>query len=810
MKKLILLSNFLLISAIALAQNGTIGGTIFSEKKALEGAIVSLLKKDSSFVKATITDEKGNFDFSNLKQNTYFITVSNVGYKSYKTEIIEISENKLNLQLPQIELITSSNELAEVTVKAKKPFVEKKIDRTVINPEALIGNAGTTSLDVLEKAPGILVDVNGNISLKGKAGVVVFIDDKPTYLAASDLANYLRSLPSGSIESIEIMTNPPAKYEAAGNAGIINIKLKRNKTKGLNGGLSVSYGQGRYLRSNNSFNINYRINKVNYFANLGANQNNSYQDLTINRKYFKPTGALNTGFTQNSYIKKQNGGVNLKLGFDYYLNKKATFGFVLSGLRNPSTGLTTNNAKITNENNILTSLNEAVNPTKRVFSNASINFNYAYKFDSTGKEITANADKINYNSDMTQSLVSKTLSPERTFINGSTLGSKLPSDIAINTFKIDYVNPLNDGQKMEFGVKTSFISTSNIADFYDVLNNEQKPNYEFSNNFKYKENINAAYANWSKEGKRFSIQAGLRFENTQIKGNQLGNIVVKDSTFTRNYSNLFPTFYASYKLDTTDKHQLNFSYGRRIDRPDYQSMNPFTYPMDRFTLYGGNPFLRPTYSGNFELSHTYKNNFTTTIEYSKSKDEIRETIEQGTNIFYSRPGNIGQTTSYAISISGALQPTKWWTLQLFGLAQHIRSVSQLYGQSLNNKGTLYYLSPTSMFTINKLWNAELAAVYQSSAYVGQFVTIPVWNMRMAASRKVLKEKGTLKFSLSDIFYTNQPGGDIKSIANSSANWLSYLDTRVATISFSWRFNKGQSLKARQSGGSESEQKRVKS
>ena len=192
----------------------------------------------------------------------------------------------------------------------------------------------------------------------------------------------------------------------------------------------------------------------------------------------------------------------------------------------------------------------------------------------------------------------------------------MPSTINIKTAKLDYLHPIKSGGKIEVGAKTSFVDTKNIAEFYDVVDKKPLPNYEFSNDFNYKENINAVYANYSKDFKRLSVQAGLRFESTDIQGIQLGNKLIKDSTFTRSYSNLFPTFYVLYKLDTTDRHQLSFSYGRRIDRPDYQSMNPFTYPMDRFTLYGGNPFLRPTFSNNFELSHTYKNTITTSLEYS--------------------------------------------------------------------------------------------------------------------------------------------------------------------------------------------------
>jgi iron complex outermembrane recepter protein len=408
-----------------------------------------------------------------------------------------------------------------------------------------------------------------------------------------------------------------------------------------------------------------------------------------------------------------------------------------------------------------------------------------------------------------QSLLNNTFTPNRTFVSGSVLDSSLPSTIDIKTGKVDYLHPLKNGGKLEAGLKSSFISTANVADFYDVVGEKRNQNYEFSNNFKYNENINAAYVNYSIEGKRWGFQAGLRFENTNVKGNQLGNKVVKDSSFTRSYDNLFPTLYVSYKLDTTDTHQLGFSYGRRIDRPDYQSMNPFTYPMDRFTLYGGNPFLRPTFSNNFELSHTYKNKITTSIEYSYTQDVITETIEQGSNIFYSRPGNLGENQSLSLNFSGSVQPAKWWTLQFYTSLNYNKATSLLYGQPLNNAGTYWVFAPNNLFQINKDWSAEFSISYQTTVYYGQFVLIPVWNTRIAVAKKILKGQGTLKFAASDLFYTNQPGGDIKGLANSTANWLSYLDSRVGALTFSWRFSKGQNLKVRQSGASESEQNRVK-
>lgn len=807
-KKLFLL---LLITTVAKAQNGSIKGLVKSDKnEAIVGATVILLKgQKENIIKSSFTDVDGKFEFENLKYDSLTLSISYVGMDKYSSAKIILNAQNSSIDLGTITLISNATELQEVAVKAQKAFVVQKIDRTVVNPEALISNAGVTSLEVLEKAPGVSVDVNGNISLRGKGGVVVFVDEKPTYLSAADLANYLRTIPSSSIESIEIMTNPPAKYDAAGNSGVINIRLKKSIARGMNGGLNLSYGQGRFMRTNNSFNFNYRINKFNIFTNASVNQNNSYQDLTITRKYFTPEGQLSSTFIQNSYIRPSNGSRNLRLGLDYYVTKKTTLGLALSGFINPSSRNVKNIATIRNGQNEVTGLVDAYNPMDILFKNGSVNLNMTHQFDTKGREISVNLDNIVYKSTIEQSLENKNLNPDGSLLNRSILESNLPSDISIRAAKIDYINPLAKGGRIEAGAKTSFVNTGNIADFYDVVDNKREPNYTFSNNFQYKENINAAYLNYSRDFKKISVQAGLRLENTNIVGNQLGNVVVKDSSFKRNYTNFFPTFYAQYRVDSASKHVLGFSLGRRIDRPNYKDMNPFTYPMDRFTYYGGNPFLQPTFSYNAELSYTYKSFLTTTLQYSEANNVISETNEQRGNIYYSRPGNFAKQVSYGVEVNGTFQVRKWWTIQLYTAYLNNRFKSPIYTETLDDSRWYWVVVPTNQFIINKKWSAELAGSYQTKLLSGQFLVIPIGSIRAGVSTKIMKDKGTLKLNVNDIFYTNQVGGDIRNIKNASASWFSYLDTRVITISFSYRFNKGQNLKVRQNGGSESEQRRVK-
>jgi iron complex outermembrane receptor protein len=806
-----LLPLFLFLSLNMFGQtiSNSMEGVVMNEDGTpVDGAVVSIMyAKDSSIFKVLVTESTGDFAVDHLKPERYLLYITNMGYQNYWSAAFMIDSATM-LKLPAIPLKITDNQLGTVTIEARKNLVERKIDRTVINVNSFIGNAGNNVLEVLQKSPGVSVDANDNIQLKGKSGVVIFIDDKPTYLSQQDLANYLRSLPSSSVDVIELMTNPPAKYDAAGNAGIINIRLKKSKAQGFNGGFNLSYGQGFYARTSNSLNFNYRVNKVNFFSNVSYNISNNYQDLFIERNYYKPTGEPLSMFNQHSYIKRNNKGANLRLGMDYYISKKSTFGIMFSGFRNVDNSPVNNTASIFDSTGTVTNNVKAYALADKVLKNKSVNLNYNYKIDSSGREILVNLDYLDYDGTLNSSLLNSIYMPDGTFLSKTNLIGNLPSNIKIATAKVDYTHPLKSLGTFGIGAKTSFIKTNNVANFYDEENSELTVNNDFSNNFTYKENINAAYVNYSFEKGRFSMQAGLRFENTIINGQQLGNAIRPDSSYDRTMNNLFPTFYLNYKFDSLDNNQIGFSYGRRIDRPNYQDMNPFTYPLDRYTLYGGNPFLRPTISNNFELSHTFKNKITTAFQLNYTKDLISETIEQSNGIFFSRPGNLGEQLSYGLTMNINVNPMKWWTLQVYTELLNDNFKATLYNETINNSGVHWAVNATNQFQLNKAWTAEVSGSYQTKAYYAQFIVIPSGSISVGVAKKILKDKATIKANLNDPFYLYKAGGSIIGLSNSDALWRSRFDSRVLTLSFSYRFNKGQSLKARSSGGSDSEKGRV--
>ncbi len=789
----------------------SIQGTIADDEgQGIDGAAVSLMHSgDSSLVSATLSDTSGQFEFGQLPATNYFLIVNYFGYGDYTGASFRLPVKPDTLRLAAIILHPQNNELSEITITGQKRLIEQKADRVILNVDALLSNAGSNALEVLKKSPGLTVDENGNISLRGKSGVLIFIDDKPTYLSPPELAAYLQALPASALNQIEIMTNPPAKYDAAGNAGVVNIRLKKSTQKGFNGNVNLGYNQGHYARFNNSLNLNYNIGKVNLFSTLTYNNIVSSQHLDLERHYFHEDGTETSAFYQNTFIKDHASGPKLRLGLDYYPNAKSTFGISASGFRWASNQGSLNEATLTGADGQPVNTVYADATAKRPFYNFTTNLNYSYKPDSNGRELAFNADYLHFNGTLQNSLLNEVFLPDGTLQSTSNLVGKLPSSIDILSTSGDYTSPVSRMAKIEAGYKISYIETKNIADFFDEKGGVLEPNIIFTNHFNYRENINAAYINFNIEKKRLAVQAGLRYENNFINGHQVGDINRPDSVFNRVFNSFFPTVYLSYKLDTANVHLLNCSYGRRIDRPNYQDLNPFTYPLDRYTLYGGNPYLLPSFSNNLELSYSFKSAFTATLFYSFVKDVISETIEQQNGIFYSRPGNIGTQYAYGIMANATFNPSKSWIVNGYSSLVSNRFLADIYGHPLDNKGLNWSIRIFNQFMINDRWSAELSGFYQTTDYYAQFIMIPTGAVNVACSRKIWKDKASIKIGVQDIFFSNKPGGKITGLVNSSAQWRNEVDSRYISLAFSYRFNRGKVVKERRSGDVDSEKNRVK-
>ena len=811
MKQLLNLLGAISISIASFAQsNGKISGTIKEggNQQILKGASISLLhSSDSSLAKASITDKDGNFFFENINQGIYFLTASYIGRKTVNSKSFVLSADKPTVVVEVLQLLPNDKDLKEVSVISKKAFIERKIDKTVVNVDASVTNAGSTAMDVLEKSPGVTVDKDGNISLKGKQGVMIMLDGKPSFLSGAELANLLRNMSAANLDQIEIMTNPSAKYDAAGNSGIINIKTKKTKQKGMNGSLTLGYGQGVYAKTNNSLNLNYRNGKFNIFSTLSVNQRKNYQHLDIKRVYKNMDQSVTAIFDQNARMLHNNGSNSAKIGVDYYASKKTTIGFVVSGFINPEKQTNLNTSYLKNGFGIVDSVAVSTGSEDGSWKNGAINFNLRHQFDSTGREFTMDIDYMDYNATKTQPFSNITYLPNGTVSNSNQLVGELPSVIKIYSAKADYTHPVKNIVKIETGIKTSFVNTDNTAGYFNIINDVKHPDYEKSNRFRYKENINAAYFNASKEIKKWGFQAGLRLENTNYSGNQFGNPQRTDSSFTKSYVGLFPTMFVSYNAN--EKNQFSFSYGRRINRPAYEDLNPFMFYLDKYTYGEGNPFLRPSYANVLEMSHTFQQWLTTTVNYSHTKDLFSEIFEPRGYATVIKQGNLASADNASISVSAQKPLTKIWTLIVYSEANYSQYKGLTFGNSEKRTGNTYLVNINNQFKFNKGWSAELSGFYRTKGIEGQVSINPLSQVNAGVQKEILKKKGILKLNIRDAFFSMVQNGKLD-ILNTDASFHQYGDSRVVSLNFTYRFGKSiKGVQKRKTGGAGDEQNRIK-
>ncbi len=823
MKKIITIITLSLFSIGLFAQGkiGKVSGTITdAAQKPLEAATVQLLRAENkALVKAAVTNKQGVFEIEKIAAGKYLLSVSAVAFISKNTEPFELNVEKNTVQMPAIQLAASSKELSGVTVTGRKPLIEQKIDRTVINVDAAPTNAGSTAMEVLEKSPGISVDNDGNISLKGKQGVIVMLDGKPTYLSAADLANVLKNMPASALDQIEIMTNPPAKYDASGNSGIINIKTKKNRNDGLNGSITAGGTIGLYKRNDSylaplkqttSVNLNYRKGKLNLFGNYNFNYREGKADLLIDRKFFNKDGSLNSYSNSATEMNMRNNNHTLKIGIDYYADKKNVFGVVLNGFGFFGKPAPFSTQTIYLPDGTVQSILKSYTTNKLTFWNYSGNFNYKHTFDTLGTELTADLDYIGYSNGSKSLLVTDVYDGTTGGKTGNlTLKGNIPSIINIYSAKADFTHPLKKDMRFDAGFKVSYVKSNNEVEYERDNGNGWVPD-DRSNHFIYEENINAAYVSINKKWKKWSTQAGLRLENTTSKGKQ----VLNDSSFTRKYTSLFPTFYLNYEVNKNNT--LTLSYGRRIERPNYQDLNPFLWFLDSLTFRQGNPYLLPQYSNNLELRHSYKGGLTTSISYAITDAVISQILKQNTEkrITFLTTDNVARFRNMGFSVNAPFKPAKWWSVNAFANVFNNKYTGFYYNSytgnndPLNISYTSFMVNVSNTFTFKKGWTAEISGFYRGKGVEQLSISDPMYFMSLGGQKTVLKGKGTVRLNIRDPFHwqvysgkTNYSDIDLK-IYN---KW----DNRSATVTFSYRFGKSNVPQARRrKSGADDEQSRA--
>lgn len=760
---------------------------------------------DTNLVKAEITDDKGLFELGGIPAGNYWIKASFVGLPDFKSESLLVEAGK-TLALPAFRLQPATNDLAEVVVKAQKPLIEVKPDKMVFNVEGSINAQGNTALELLRKSPGVMVDNNDNVMLQGRSGVRIYIDGKPSPLSSSDLAAYLSTLQSSEIEAIEIITNPSSKYDAQGNGGIINIKIKKDKNLGANGNFDAGYSIGQLPRYNAKLSGNYRNKKVNLFGSYGYGDGKNRNLFNL---YREQSGL---SFDQRNINLSNWNNHNFRAGADYFMSKKSTIGFMANGNISDFTSNSDSRTPISViGSGVVDSMLLAGTQNEGMRSNYNFNINYAFDAGN-GTTWNVDADYGLFENDGEEYQPNRYTDPTGTEVFDERIyANETPTTINIYTFKIDHERNLLGG-KLGTGIKLAQVNTDNTFNFYNVINGDRVLDETRSNLFDYKENVNAAYLNYSgKISEKFNYQLGLRAEQTNSEGDLTAHQSTEDDNVKRSYLDFFPSGGLTYQANPMNSFQL--TYSRRIDRPSYKDLNPFQNRLDELTFQQGNPFLNPQYSNNFQLTHTYKYMYNTTLGYSRTTDLItRITDTSGESASYITWLNLAQQDVYSISFSAPIQITKWWNSYLSLTGSHMdNSADYGEGKIVDLQATSFNGYAQQTFSLPQDLKLEISGWYASPGiWGGNFKTTGMGNVDIGLQKKILEGRANLKVSVSDVFRTNRWSGISQFgelYIETSGSW----DSRRLNVNFSYRFGNDEVKAARRrKTGLEDEQNRIKS
>lgn len=649
--------------------------------------------------------------------------------------------------------------LKEVTVTYRKPLLTQAIDRTIVNVDAMISASTSNALEVLGKTPGVTVDQQSVISLNGRGGVQVLINNRPTYLSAQDLAAYLRSLPGSSIDKIELIDNPTARYDASGSA-IINLQLKKSSVLGINGQFSTGYSQGNYPKSNHGLNLTYYTPRLRWYNNLGYNSETTLSRDRSERIYLDETmEPINVQQMENStrFVRKTYG---IQSGLDYTLNAKTTIGF-LARYNNGNT-----------HDRINFQLDKLPTEFKQdqTRQNLALNMNFLSKLKPDGREWSGELNYMHYQSKKNQEM--------------NDFHLHLPTTMQVVTLNTDYSYPLGNKIKLETGFKSSYVKSTNRYDYTPIDTQQPGVGEKASYPFNFQEAIQAAYLSGQKKWNRFGVQLGLRAEYTHNVGDG------KDAeNFRNSYLKLFPSLHLSYQLDSTGHNTLIFMANRRINRPNYYSMNPYILYADRYNYNQGNPLLQPQTMQRYEIKYMHKQWFQTALAYSNFSDVIFPVARVEDTVIIRRDENVARGQMVILNTTVSLPVTKWWNLQNTVRVLHAWLEGKKDHPTINAGATMVRIELRNDFNFSKTWQGEFGGYYASRDFNVQAMTKSMFQLYGSVQKKILKSRGNLRLSVEDIFrswvYRNRSFGLDQVLINQRL----YSDSQRIGIAFTYSFGK---------------------
>ncbi|MDQ2792808.1 MAG: TonB-dependent receptor, partial [Bacteroidota bacterium] len=757
---------------------------------------------DSVVVKTEFSDAQGHFRLDAPSSGRYLVSAAQVGYGRYWSPALAVPAG--GLALPIIALRPSAaTALKEVTVTARKPLYEPQAGGTRVNVADSPLATGATALEVLGRAPGISTNGQDNLSLRGRQGLLVVVDGKRVPLTGADLADYLKALPAEQVQSIALLTNPPAQYDAQGGAGVIAINLKKDQRLGTNGSATLGVGRGGYGRFTGGGALNHRRKNLNLYGNYTYTERRYFTHYDFDRQYAGTSGlpaAASRQLNEQVSLLRSHAA---KAGADFTLSKRTLLGASLTGLLShidnsvdtQSSFRTLDGAPLSRYSSI------TAQDIGRPSGSANLNLRHALADSATAAALTVDADYGRYRTTRLLAQQARYLEPQLT---QNQFDGDQRSDLSIGTLKLDFSRPLPHRARLDAGAKATRVRSDNRAAFFTTENGITSYNPLISKDFSYSENVNAAYVSLRTAAAQTTIQAGLRAEQTNTRAELSG-----EAARERHYTQLFPSLAVQRTLSA--RHALGLALARRIDRPNYGQLNPLRFYVDPVSYRAGNPDLVAQTSYSAELTHTYRQKFTTALAYARTSQPIVNAVQpspDGGRLVVNQDVNLTSQDYLALTLTAPLEPAKWWTLYANGVFYYARFRGSLAGTTLDQGLPSCQLSANNTFSLPHGWSAELTGTFQSGEIWGFEHTKARGQVGAGLLKNFWNKQGALRLSATDIFYTS-PVSATSTFVNFRETFSRREDLRVLTATFTYRFGNSKVAAARKrAAGAEEELRRA--
>lgn len=792
------------ISNLAAKEISRISGKVVDQKGlAVAYANVALISvQTGGLVDGAVSDEEGNFLIESVKTSSVKLVISSIGFKQFESEVFELTPS-LDKNMGSLTIEDEMTGLEEVTVKATRPEIIIEADKTIVNVEGTVMAEGSNAFDVIGRSPGVYVDQDGNIILNGRSGVTVMINDRPTYMSAVDLSNFLRAMPAENIKSIEVINNPSSRFDAEGSAGVINIRLKKNTVDGMFGNVQLGGQYNGLWAPISGISLNVKKGKWSTNANLNYNHYANINELEIERNFTFEDGTSN--FNQESEITQRNKNLFFNGSTNYEINENQNIGLNIQASDNLNASINTSMTQITssgtNDISYLDSYNDGDGRSNRLFAN----LHYDAKLDTMGTKISSDVDFTRMNSDG-ESLLSNQYwtGTNQSNLTNDRILTENDMFYTIFTAKVDFVKPLGKGRTLETGVKGSWVESDNNLDLTKSVEDGPFEEQPGSNRFIYNENVLAAYATYKGNfSEKLSFQAGLRGEYSDISGNS----VTLEKLNTQQYFNLFPSAFLQHKV--SDNYQIVYNINRRITRPNYRLLNPFIYYIDPLTAETGNPNLKPQYSNNIEMNHVVKGSYQFSLAYSETEDAFMQVFiqnqENKTTVTFT--DNFDKTRNVNFRAIAPLEIKEWWSTSNMVQVTYNRFKSLIGDDYLDNAQTSYMLRTQHNLNLPKGFKLELIGMYLGPQIWGQGMIDGFGWVDAGITKSIMKDKLTIAVNGTDLFRTQVIYADIK-FAEIDTNFRQYRNNQGVRFTLKYNFSKGESFRVKSDSGSSEERNRL--